>query len=403
MNGSVEAAARLQRGQNRAAIVGGAGLVALVIGAFVSPEQFYRSYLPAYVFVLGLGLGSLALLMVQHLSGGAWGLMIRRILEAGSRTLPLIALLFIPVAFGVRRLFVWAMPAVVASDPVLQAKAPYLNLWFFLTRAVVYFGVWIVFAHLLTRWSAQQDATPLARDDRRFRMLSGPGLLVYGLTISFASVDWMMSLSPHWFSSIYGMLVMVSQALSAMALAIAVLALMSADAPFAGRVKPAHFHDLGKLLFAFVILWAYLAFSQFLLMWSGNLTEEIPWYLDRMAGGWQWLALGIVIGHFFLPFLLLLSRDLKRNRKALMAVAGGILLMRFVDTYWRLVPSYPRGTALAATGIAPAFVPSWMDLAAFVALTGIWLAAFFRYLRSRPQLPVNDPYFEDALAHGGHH
>jgi hypothetical protein len=383
---------RLKRTETRAAVAGVIGLVALLAGAFGSPDQFFRSYLPAFLFVFGIALGSLAALMLQHMTGGAWGLMIRRILEAGARTLPLVGVLFLPLAFGLPRLYSWADPAKVASDAILQAKAPYLNVWFFVIRAVIYFVIWSVFAALLSRWSAQQDATPGAGDDRRFRMLSGPGLVMYGLTLTFASVDWVMSLDPHWFSTIFGMLFIGAQGLSVFAFAIAVLALVSDLPPFAGRVKPAHFLDLGKLMFAFVILWAYLAFSQFLIIWSGNLPEEITWYLERASGGWQWVALVIALGHFALPFLVLLSRDLKKNRRALMTVAIGILVMRYVDSYWLTAPSFsPEHLSL-----------HWMDVAAVVGLTGIWLAAFFRLFQSRQPLPVNDPYFEDALAHGGH-
>ncbi len=390
--GSMSGIDRLRRGQIRAAIVGGVGLVALAAGAVASPEQFFRSYLPAYVFVFGLALGSLALLMLQHMTGGAWGLMIRRLLEAGSRTLPLVAVLFVPIAFGLRHLYIWSVAATVAADAVLQQKSAYLNTGFFLARAAFYFLIWIAFAYFLARWSGEQDRRPAGGDDRRFRLLSGPGLVVYGLSVTFASVDWIMSLDPHWFSTIFGMLVMVGQALAALAFSVALLALMSGDEPFAGRVNQAHFHDLGKLMFALVLLWAYLSFSQFLIVWSGNLPEEIPWFIERLHGGWQWVALALLAGHFALPFLLLLSRDLKKKRGVLVAVATGILAMRFVDTYWLIAPAFPH----------EGFAIHWMDLAALAALGGIWLAVFFRMLLTRDRLPMNDPYFKDALAHGRH-
>ncbi|HLB44657.1 MAG TPA: hypothetical protein VJK49_04660 [Candidatus Limnocylindrales bacterium] len=387
---------RLKRGQTRAAVAGAVGLVALVAGAFASPEQFFRSYLPAYVFVFGIALGSLALLMLQHLTGGAWGMMIRRLIEAASRTLPLVAVLFLPVLFGLRHLYIWSIPEEVAQDAILQDKSVYLNAGFFLARAAFYFGIWLTFAYFLNRWSADQDRQKPAGDQRKFRVLSGPGLLVYGLTVTFASVDWVMSLDPHWFSTIFGMLFMVGQALSAMAFTIAMLAICAPDEPFHGRLKAIHFHDLGKLMFALVMLWAYLAFSQFLIVWAGNLPEEIPWFIARLNGGWQWIALVIVIGHFALPFLLLLSSDLKRNVRALSLVAAAIVLMRFVDTYWLIVPAF------AHDGDPAAFHPHWMDLAALVGLGGLWLTVFFRVLQGRERLPMNDPYFKDALAHGGH-
>ena len=383
---------RLKRSYSRAAVAGVLGFVALAAGAFGHPDQFFRSYLPAFIFVFGLALGSLALLMLQHMTGGAWGLMIRRLLEAGARTLPLVALMFAPLVLGLSRLFIWANPEVVAHDAVLQQKALYLNRGFFLVRAVIYFAVWIVMTRALSRWSAAQDARPRGEDDRRFRLLSGPGLVVYGVTVTFASVDWIMSLDPHWFSTIFGMLTMVGQALSTLAFAIAVLAACSHDEPFRDRLNVAHLHDLGKLLFALVMLWAYLAFSQFLIIWAGNLPEEIPWFIERLRGGWQYVALVIVLGHFALPFLLLLSRDVKKNPSALAAMAILILVMRFVDTYWLIVPAFPHeGMPI-----------HWMDLAAIVGVGGIWLAAFFRLLGTRGRLPMNDPNFEDAVAHGRH-
>jgi hypothetical protein len=383
---------RLKRGQIRAAIVGGVGLVALAAGAVASPEQFFRSYLPAYVFVFGLALGSLALLMLQHMTGGAWGLMIRRLLEASSRTLPLVALMFVPIAFGLRHLYIWSVADTVAHDAILQQKSAYLNTGFFLTRAACYFGIWITFATFLNRWSAEQDERPPGGDDRRFRLLSGPGLVVYGLTVTFASIDWIMSLDPHWFSTIFGMLLMVGQALAAMAFAIALLVMCGEDEPFRGRLNSAHFHDVGKLMFALVMLWAYLSFSQFLIIWAGNLPEEIPWFIERLQGGWQWVALVLVVGHFFLPFLLLLSRDLKKNRRAIATIAVAILAMRFVDTYWLIAPAFPH----------EGFSMHWMDVAALAGVGGLWLAAFFRLLQSRERLPMHDPYLKDAVAHGGH-
>lgn len=383
---------RLKRSYTRATIAGIAGFIVLAIGAFGHPDQFFRSYLPAFIFVFGLALGSLALLMLQHMTGGAWGLMIRRLLEAGARTLPIVALMFVPIALGLDHLFIWANPEVVANDAVLREKALYLNTGFFLARAVAYFAIWIAMAEFLSRWSAAQDARPPGGDDRRFRLLSGPGLVLYGITVTFASVDWIMSLDPHWFSTIFGMLTMVGQALSTLAFAIAVLASCSDDAPFRGRLNIAHLRDLGKLLFALVMLWAYLSFSQFLIIWAGNLPEEIPWFIERLRGGWQYVALVIVLGHFALPFLLLLSRDLKQNHRALTTMALLILVMRFVDTYWLIAPAFPHeGLSI-----------HWMDVAAIIGVGGIWLAVFFRLLGTRERLPVNDPYFEDAVAHGGH-
>jgi hypothetical protein len=391
--------------QQRALVVGAVGLLAGLAGAFlVSMEQFVRSWLIGFIFVLGLSLGSLALVMLQHLSGGQWGLVGRRVWEAASRNMPLLALLFIPIALGLDKLFIWAQPEVVRNDAILQAKAPYLNVPFFLTRAVIYFTFWIVTAWLLNKWSGAQDRGEMgtiAGDTVRFRTVSAPGLLIFVITMSFASVDWMMSLEPHWFSTIYGLTTVASQALSALALAIAVLSIAGSAPPFSTFVSPRHFHDLGKLLLAFVMLWAYLNFSQFLIIWSGNLPEEIPWYINRFRGGWQYVALLLVVGHFALPFMLLLSRDLKRNSRTLANIAMAVIVMRLVDLIWLIAPAFSHG-ADAGTEAAAHFPIHWMDVAIPVGLAGLWLFLFARQLRSRALLPLNDPFFKEAFVHEAH-
>jgi hypothetical protein len=388
----VPAIARLQQ---RALVVGVVALVAGIAGALVSPDQFFRSWLIGFLFCLGLTLGSLGLLMLQHLTGGEWGLVGRRVFEAASRTLPMVALLFIPILFGLPRIFLWARPEAVAADHILQMKAPYLNVAFFVGRAVFYFLVWMACMVLLTRWSDAQDRGEVAvtpADSRRFRVVSAPGLLLYALTITFAGIDWVMSLDPHWFSTIFGLLLFTGQGLAAFAFVIAVLAALSAVEPVASVVSTRQFHDLGKLLLAFVMLWAYLAFSQFLIIWAGNLPEEIPWYIERIRGGWGYVALLVAFGHFALPFAVLLSRDLKTNRSLLAKVAIGILVMRLVDIIWLVAPAFPHS----------GFAVHWMNVVVPVGLVGIWLFLFARQLRSRPLLPLNDPFFKETFAHEAH-
>lgn len=370
--------------QRQAGIIGCVGLALCALGWLINTEQFFRSFLLALLFWLAIALGSLALLMVQHLSGGAWGLLLRRVLEAATRTLPLLALLFIPLAFGLHHLYEWARPEIVAEDPLLQHKAPYLNIPGYLGRFVAYFVIWIVLAFLLNRWSREQDQTSDPQLLRRFRLLSGPGLALYGVTITFASIDWVMSLEPHWFSSIYGVLFGMGQVLSAYAFALAVLLLLADYPPLSERLNAAILRDLGNLLLAFVMLWAYLSFSQFLLIWSANLPEEIPWYLRRLSGGWQYLGLALALFHFGLPFLLLLSRDIKHDRRKLSAVALGVLGMRFVDLYWVMMPAFhPEYFVLHWL---------WLDAAALAGVGGVWLAVFLGQLQRRPLLPVGDPY-----------
>jgi hypothetical protein len=388
---SYQPPAALTRVRTIALGVGLGGIGLCLAGYFSSHEQFFKSYLLAYVFWIGIALGSLALSMVHHLSGGAWGVVIRRVLEAASRTLPFMAILFLPIAFGVHELYLWANPAEVAKDAILQHKAPYLNVSFFFVRAAIYFVVWSLLAFLLSKWSLDQEQGESGQS-LRMQRLSGGGLLLYAVTILFMSIDWIMSLDPHWFSTIYGILFMGGQGLSALAFTIAVIVLLSRHEPMSRVIAPAHLHDLGKLLLAFVMLWAYFSFSQFLIIWSANLPEEIPWYLKRWGGGWQWVGLALIFGHFVLPFVLLLSRDLKRNGRTLVGVAVVVIVMRLVDLFWQIGPMHG----------ADHFGLHWMDVAAPVALGGLWLAIFVWQLQSRALLPLGEPYLAEAIEHGRH-
>jgi hypothetical protein len=379
---------RLQRGAIAAALV---GLVACLAGGFANPAQFYRSWLFAYLFWINVGIGCLSLVMIHHLSGGMWGLVIRRILEAGTRTMYLAPLFFLPVVLGMGHVYPWARPE-SAADPLLRHKALYLNAPFFLVRAAFYFVVWAGLAHLLNRLSAQLDAGPSEKISKRLRGLSAGGLLLMGLTITFSSVDWAMSLDPRWFSTIYGVLFMVGQALAALTLVIVLLALFGKEEPFASVVKPVDTHDLGKLMLAFTMLWAYIHLSQFLITWSGNLPEEIPWYLRRTYGGWKLVAQVLVVFHFVLPFLLLLSRDLKRDAKKLASVAGLVFLVRLLDVYWLVAPDL-QGNGGAASGISV----HALDVATPLALGGLWLAFFAHELRKRPLLPIGEPEIRERM------
>lgn len=376
----------LNRLQFRALAIGVAASGFCAVGALFNPDQFFRSYLMAYLFYIGVALGSLALVMLQYLSGGVWGVVIRRLLESATRTLPLLVLLFVPVALGMRSLYLWTRPEIVLQSDVLRHQQLYLNIPFFLTRVVLYFAVWLALAHLLNKWSRDQDESSDPHIRGSLQALSGPGLVLYGLTVTFASIDWVMSLEPRWFSTIYGMLFMGGQGLSALSFIIAVAALLAKCQPRSAPYAPGHFHDLGKLLLMFVMLWAYFAFSQLLLIWAGDLPEEISWYLHRWEGGWQWVGISLVVFHFAVPFLLLLSRDLKRHADWLAAVAILVILMRFVDLFWLTAPEFHPGR----------FYLHWMDFAAPIGLGGIWLSFFTRQLKKRPLLPFSDPYLENA-------
>ena len=371
----------LARSRNIALLTGIVGLVITALGLFMSPSQFFRSYLWAFLFWLGIALGCLPLLMLYHLVGGAWGFTIRRIIESGTRTLPVLAVFFLPILFGIGHLYEWTQPEKRAQMDILRLKEPYLNVPFWVIRAVFYFGVWLFYAYRLNRMSALQDETADAALPRRFQRLSGPGLVAYGLTITFAAFDWAMSLEPEWYSTIYGMLWIVGQALSSLAFAIAILALLSDRLPLSRLSLPDSLHDLGNLLLAFVMLWAYLSFSQLLIIWSGNLPEEIHWYLSRIHHGWEWVAAALIAFHFFVPFFLLLARFKKRHIRSIAAIAVLVLLMRVVDTYWIITPAF-YGNHVTL---------HWLDFFALVGIGGVWLAAYARQLAAMPLLPLHDP------------
>lgn len=398
------------RFQLRAAIVGIVAILLCVVGAFAlynrgGLEQFFHAYLVAYVFWTGVSVGSLAILMLHHLSGGGWGLVIRRILEASTRVIPLMLVLFIPIIFGMKTLYEWTHPLSEIPEShreLIKHKMPYLNTPFFIGRTIFYFAVWGLLMFLLNKWSLEQDRTANPNLRKTMQGLSGPGLVLFGLTVTFAATDWVMSLEPEWFSTIFGLLIMVGWGLSAFAFVIITAALLSNRKPLLGVIVPMHFHDLGKLLLAFVMIWAYFGFSQFLLIWYGNLPEEIPWYLERMRSGWQYVGLLLVIFHFALPFFLLLSRDLKRHARTLSIVAGLLIVMRLVDLFWMIAPV----AEVHKEGALSVVLNYWMFVVAPIGLGGLWLAYFAYQLRQRGLLPINDKGMENLLeqaAAAAHH
>lgn len=324
--------------------------------------------------------------------GGGWGFSIQRMLESGTRTLPLMIVLLLPLAFGVKELYLWAQPEVMAQDKLLQHKVPYLNISFFAIRTAVYFAIWGIFIFWLNRWSKRQDENGDAALSTKLRHLSGPALVIYVLTLTFASVDWVMSLDPHWFSTIYGVLFVVGNGLLTLAFVIVAAVLLAQHKPLSEVMEAKHFHDLGNLMFAFVLLWAYVSFSQFLIIWSGNLPEEIPWYLHRMHGGWQWLALALLLFHFALPFVFLLSRKAKRRVEVLRKVALWMIAMRFIDLFWLIAPSFH----------AERLTVHWLDIVAPAGIGGLWLAYFVWQLKDRALLPLHDPRLEIAFSHKEH-
>lgn len=381
--------AELARCQRRALIAGAVGIVASVVGALLDPEQFYRSYLVGFLFWIGITLGSFSIAMLHHLTGGGWGIVIRRVLEAASRTLPLMALAFLPILLGLPHLYLWARPEVVAHDPLLIHKAPYLNPKAFAARAALYFLLLGFLTYLMNRWSREQDKTGAPELRRRMRLLSGPGLALYCLVVTFIGIDWLMSLDPHWFSSIYGIYLIGGQGLAALAFLILVSRWLAGRPPLAGVIRPHQFGDYGNLMLAFVMLWAYFSVSQLIIIWAGNLPEEIPWYMLRLRGEWGWVGLALVLLHFALPFVLLLSRTIKTTPRALAWVALLVLVMRWFDLYWQAGPTFhPDHVRL-----------HWLDLAALLAVGGPWVALFTRELGRRALLPLKDSALAEAMAH----
>ncbi|HEV8537892.1 MAG TPA: hypothetical protein VGR15_03115 [Bacteroidota bacterium] len=383
MNSQDELLPQLNRLQARSLITGGAGVVLLVVGTLVSPRQVLQSYLYGYLFWIGLTLGCLGILLLHHLVSGAWGHLIQRITESGARTLPLMFLLFIPILIGMKDLYPWTNHELVEANHAVQKKIAYLNIPFFVVRAVIYFLFWTGVTFALTGWSRAQDKTADASITRRMKMFSGPALAIFVVTVTLASVDWMMSLEPEWYSTIYGMLMIVGAVLTTLAFAIIGIRLLSGQKVISEILTTRHIHHLGNLLMAFTILWAYMAFSQFLIIWAGNLPEDNMWHLKRLGTGWNIIALFLLIGHFFVPFFLLLSRRRKRLIKNLSYVAMGILVMRFVDLFWVIVPAFSGNTVRL----------HWLDLVAPIAIGGIWMMSFVRDFKGQPLLPLHDPRF----------
>jgi hypothetical protein len=399
-------------------IAAGAGIVLAIIGfIFVGmkvPEYgmraFMRAYLVGFMWCLGASLGCMALLCVQHITGGKWGLVMRRLFEAGSRNIWVVAIMFIPLAIAcktVEDFYPWMWHNMTFhGEHATHVRAVYLNYGAWLTRAVIFFAGWGLFTFLLNRWSLLQDA-PLPSFEAserlrlRFMRLGAGAVLFYAITITLASIDWVMSLDAVWYSTIYGMIYMAGQALSAMAFCIAVLVMLAKYEPFRSMLRKTELHDNGKLLLAFVMLFTYLSFSQFIIIWSGNLTEEAPWYLARVRNGWRPVIVAIFLIHFVVPFLLLLNRNLKKQGPRIAKVAILLLVARFVDLYWQIVPNFPDA-AWPKGSFAQGF--HWTDIVVPFALAAIWISLFFWNLTRRPILPAYQHLVPQILekSHGAH-
>ena len=377
---------------NRLPVIGGGvailGVLICAIFGAGNPKQFFFSWLVSFLFFLSLGLGALFFVLIQYASQGGWGIVVRRIGETVFATIPVMAVLFVPLLFGLQHLFEWSVPGAADHDALLRWKEPYLNVPFFLFRAVLFFGSWSFMAFFYYRLSRGQDATGDPAVTARMRRFAGPAIIVLALTQTFASVDWIMSLTPHWYSTIFGVYFFAGSFVGFIAL----LSLLAVAMPRAGLldsvITTEHLHDLGKFLFAFTSFWAYIAFSQFLLMWYANLPEETIWYKARLEGSWKAASVLLMVGHFGIPFLYLMGRDVKRRGWTLAIGGVWLLAMHFVDLYWQVMPVlHPEGVR-----------PHILDVAAFLAIGGCFVAAAGWLMRRQALVPLGDPRLAESMA-----
>jgi hypothetical protein len=414
----------LDRYRMPALLAGVVALVLCVIGAFLSRDNFFRSYLIAFIFWWGVTMGTFGLLMLQHMVGGNWGLATRRCLEAAVKQLPLMVLFFIPLLFGLGRLYSWMHEPTDVYGQTTHFRTWWLTPGTFMLRAAIYFAIWIVMSWLLIKWSGEQDRSADPALVQKMKAVSAPGMLILGLTITFAVVDWVMSIDSHWYSTIYGLIFIAGFSLSAMALMVLTLGALRKIEPFAHIARHDVMYDLGNLMMALTMLWAYMSFSQLLIMWSGNTQEDAAYYWHRgiaavgatggayklpenaipyEPGGWQWVSLFILVVNFFLPFLLLLARMNKRNVGALVKIAALVLTVRIVDIFWHVIPMFSQQTfhheqhqptPLSLASIA-------MVVVAVVGIGGVWLFFYIGAIKKRPLVPVHDPrLLEVAHSHG---
>jgi hypothetical protein len=444
----------LARWSRIALIVGAIGVAVCLVGALIDRAHFFRSWLVAFNLVLGLSLGSMVVIMVNYLTGGNWGFVTRRFLEAATRTLPLVTLLFVPLALGVLDATggpysAWTNPDLVDKasehfDKVIAKKRPYLNWEFFLVRAVIYFAIWNLLVFLFNAWSKKQDAARSPALNDRCAGLSGPGIILYALTITFASIDWVMSLEPHWYSTIFMAIFGMGQILSGFVFGVAALMVVSLreqppgphappvvgiaptvpnqeaihpapgittspppvalPRPLAPPTLPTQtLSDLGTLMMAFIMVWAYLSFCQFLLIYSGNLPVEVTWYTKRFEGAWGWVATALLVLHFFLPFILLLNPSIKRDRRRVAAIAAWVLIMRVVETVWVIVPAFSgHGHGGSTEEHGASFFGVLLYPAALIGVGGLWLAFYLYQVRQLPLTPQYNPAEEAAHGQGAH-
>ena len=371
--------------------VGIVSMIASLIGLFVGQQdQFFFSALTAGIFTLGISLGGLFFVLIHYLAGARWSTAVRRVSEVMAVVAPYIAVMIgVIVLYGIHHLYVWSNADVLTVDAALQKKHAYLNFNFFTIRLVIYIGIWAFLTKYLLALSVMGDGG--SNDDGvvKARQISPVGMILFALTVTFSAFDWMMSLDPHWYSTIFGVYVFAGYVVSFFAASILIFRLLHKFGYLQNIVTVEHFHDLGKLMFAFVCFWAFMAVSQYLLIWYGNLPEETIFYVHRAVGAWYPLSIFLPIGHFAIPFVLLMSRPGKRNLNFLCAMAVWVLLVHFIDLHWLILPNFHRD----------GFSLSWLDVTTLIGFIGIFLGILGRKLTQQALIPLNDPYLETSLQH----
>ncbi|HZZ43536.1 MAG TPA: hypothetical protein VFE58_11415 [Tepidisphaeraceae bacterium] len=390
MNSVDSAYIRIDRAGRTALLIGVAGLLFSAVGYFTNPDAFFRAYLWSWLLCLAAALGAMSVVMLHHLTGGAWGWLVRRPAEAAAMTLPLLTLLFIPIALGARHIFPWAVPDLMAHNALLQHRRPLFTTGFTILRSFIYLLIWIFMAWRLHKLSLEHDLTGSASSAIRMRRLSAVGFVVYFATMSLASMDWIASREVNWYSSTFGLAVLVGQSVTGIAVLIVVLAMLSKDAPLSGIIESGRLRDVGNLLLTAVILWAYISFAQLLVIWMGNTQEDIIWYIHRTHHGWWWVSLALILFHFAVPFVLMLFQQSKRHIRSLAMIAGGLLVMRAVNLLWMIEPSTLSQEPL---GI------SWLDFIAPIGVGGVWFSCFMWLLKHHPLMPLGHRVSMEPLSY----
>jgi hypothetical protein len=388
---SIPAGHALRRLPLVAGVIGAVGIAGVLALGGGQPQQMFAAWLVAFLFFLSLALGCLYFVLIHFAVQAGWGIVVRRLAEIGASTVPVFALLFVPIILGMRSLYPWTVPGAADHDPVLRLKAPFLNPGFFLTRAGLYFAIWSILALVWARASRRQDVTGDLAISERLRRFSGPALLLLALTQTFAAFDWIMSMTPDWYSTIFGVYFFAGAFVSAAALLSLAVVLLRGAGLLREVIGVGHLHDLGKMVFAFSCFWAYIAFSQFFLIWYGNIPEETIWYRARLDGSWRTASVILAVGHFVIPFFFFMGRTMKRRPFALALGAAWVLLMHLLDIHWLVMPTVRQGVA----------APSLLEMAALVGVGGVFLATAGWLMRRQPLVPVKDPRLSESLSMTG--